>query len=267
MKHIKDFKASNELRCYGIKVGRKVGAFEITQKELQSIVSGVKGADYKRFPTLSEAESYVFSGEKEAHLKGSEACVCCGFEMGADRNLVNVADVAHHLKLQEDPICVHVDGSYFYLGGNSVGCGIGVFFGPESKLNQAAPLSVVTKAGPRSCFRAEIAAAVRALQILSDFYPYPVIIRSDSKVLVNAMTTNKVETWLVNGWKNSRGTAVRNWDLLEALLLLIRRRRAPVTFEYVQGHAKNLFNDMADWLAKQGAQTDIGYQYLPPLQL
>ncbi|KAJ9072750.1 Ribonuclease H1 [Entomophthora muscae] len=186
--------------------------------------------------------------------------------MNPDRSLVKRVDIKLHLKLQQDPIIVYVDGSFFPQGDSSVGCGIGVFFGQESCLNEAAPLSSVTKAGPRSCFRAEIAAAVRALQILAQFPSYPIIIRSDSLVLVSTMTTNKVEEWMVNRWKNQYGKTVRNWDLLEELLLLIRRRDMPVLFEHVKAHASNTFNNMADWLAKQGAQIDIGYCYLPPIQ-
>lgn len=238
----------------------------MTQRELQNLVKGVKGAEYKRFPSLREAEVFVFGEDEEFPSPASQSCSCCGFEMDSNRTLIKAADIKLHLQLHQEPICVYVDGSYFSQGESSVGCGIGVFFGQESSLNEAAPLSSVTKAGPRSCFRAEIAAAVRALQILSRHPSYPIIVRSDSLVLVSTMSSNKIETWLINRWKNAKGKTVRNWDLLEALLLLIRRRDAPVTFEYIKAHAQNASNNMADWLAKQGAQIDIGYSYLPPVQ-
>lgn len=45
-----------------------------------------------------------------------------------------------------------------------------------------------------------------------------VIIKSDSEYLVKGIT-ERIYTWMDNGWINSRNSRVTNWDLWELLLM------------------------------------------------
>lgn len=46
---------------------------------------------------------------------------------------------------------------------------------------------------------------------------------------------------------------MKNTDMIRHLLVLLRRRAAPVKFKYVRGHAGHAGNEAADGLARNGA--------------
>lgn len=93
--------------------------------------------------------------------------------------------------------------------------------------------------------RMELRAVIEGLQALTE--PCSVTLYSDSAYVVNAFHRRWLETWQQNGWQNSRGEPVKNSDLWQALLPLVKRHT--VRFVKVKGHSDNRWNEHADQLA------------------
>ncbi|ADQ07103.1 Ribonuclease H [Caldicellulosiruptor hydrothermalis 108] len=94
--------------------------------------------------------------------------------------------------------------------------------------------------------RMELKAVVEALKALKE--PCKVIIYSDSAYIVNAVNQNWIEKWQKNGWKTSEKEEVKNIDLWNELIELLKIHK--VTFEKVKGHADNELNNLCDRIAR-----------------
>ena len=97
--------------------------------------------------------------------------------------------------------------------------------------------------------RMELLAAVMGLAALKE--PCRVELYTDSKYLASAITQDWISGWLANGWKNSAKKPVKNRDLWESLLPLLKRHK--VSFHWVKGHAGHPENERCDILAKEWA--------------
>ncbi|WPX10040.1 ribonuclease HI [Anaerocellum danielii] len=94
--------------------------------------------------------------------------------------------------------------------------------------------------------RMELKAVVEALKALKE--PCKVVIYSDSAYIVNAVNQNWIEKWQKNGWKTSEKEEVKNIDLWNELIELLKIHK--VTFEKVKGHADNELNNLCDRIAR-----------------
>lgn len=81
-----------------------------------------------------------------------------------------------------------------------------------------------------------------------------IIIYSDSAYCINALSQNWLENWEKNDWKNKKGENVKNVELWKDLFFLLKKIRAKIQYEKVQGHSGNVFNDRVDKLAKEATQ-------------
>ncbi len=114
--------------------------------------------------------------------------------------------------------------------------------------------------------RMEIMAAIAGLEALPD--PMPVVLHSDSKYVVDAMTLGWARSWQQGGWIRKGGKRVPNADLWERLLELDDRHT--VTYRWVRGHSGDRLNERADALSYAAIEDhdkleDVGY--LDPLGL
>ena len=100
--------------------------------------------------------------------------------------------------------------------------------------------------------RMEIMAAIVGLAALKR--PCQVILYSDSRYLVDAMSKGWVRRWQANGWMRDRENRAKNVDLWQKLL----HSAAPhqVTWRWVRGHAANQCNNRCDHLATTAARQD-----------
>ncbi len=98
--------------------------------------------------------------------------------------------------------------------------------------------------------RMEIAAALEAVRAL----PGELEVVSDSTYVVHCFRDRWWEGWLARGWKTSAKRPVKNRDLWEPLIELMRDR-GDVTFRWVKGHSDDPMNDLVDRLAVEAATT------------
>lgn len=103
--------------------------------------------------------------------------------------------------------------------------------------------------------RMEIYAAIAALEALRE--PCEVMLYSDSRYLVDAVSKHWLSAWKRRGWKKQDNEPVLNVDLWQKLMQLMEIHK--VTFHWVKGHASNEFNNRCDELARGaiGAETKL----------
>ena len=93
--------------------------------------------------------------------------------------------------------------------------------------------------------RMELLAAIVALEKLKE--PCEVTLKSDSKYLVNAFNENWIETWVKKDFRRGTTQEVKNIDLWERLLKLVKIHS--VKFIWVKGHSLDIENERCDELA------------------
>ena len=75
---------------------------------------------------------------------------------------------------------------------------------------------------------------------------------SDSAYVVNSITNGWIYGWAKNGWKKADNKPVKNRELWEELLSLLKKHE--VEFFKVKGHADDELNNRCDFLARAEAE-------------
>lgn len=92
--------------------------------------------------------------------------------------------------------------------------------------------------------------------------PCNVEVISDSKYVIDAFNQHWIDSWIMNGWRNSQKKPVKNRDLWERLLEAMKPHT--VSFTWVKGHNAHPENERCDKLAVNAYNgdellTDTGY--------
>ena len=97
--------------------------------------------------------------------------------------------------------------------------------------------------------RMELTAVLEAVRSLEG----PLEVFSDSTYVVNCFRDRWWEGWIRRGWRNSQKKPVANRDLWEPLIELVLARE--IELIWVKGHSGNRWNDEADRLATEAADS------------
>ncbi len=100
--------------------------------------------------------------------------------------------------------------------------------------------------------RMELLAVIIGLEALTR--PCNVQLYSDSQYVVKAFNDRWIDSWLKNGWKNSKKEPVKNVDLWKRLLEA--KKPHNVEFIWVKGHNGHEMNERCDILATTAADGD-----------
>jgi len=110
--------------------------------------------------------------------------------------------------------------------------------------------------------RMEMMAVITALEeIEGDDMNRPIVVHSDSQYTINGITKGWAKNWRKRGWIKSDGKPALNPDLWKQMLE-ITERLPKLTFQWVKGHAGDVFNERADELANGAAQDLSGDEML-----
>jgi ribonuclease HI len=139
-------------------------------------------------------------------------------------------------------VILHCDGSCSGNPGPGGWAVILVYRVHERELSGSAPKTTNN--------RMELTAPIEGFRALKE--SCAVTVRTDSRYLVNAFANNWLDGWQRQVWKNRRGQSVPNRDLWEALLA--EAARHDVTWEWVEGHAGDLFNERCHSMAVAACQ-------------
>ncbi|KAI0984116.1 hypothetical protein GJ496_003080 [Pomphorhynchus laevis] len=141
---------------------------------------------------------------------------------------------------------VYTDGCCINNGKNGAVSGIGVYWHEGSSFNVSERLP-----GKQTNNRAEIHAAIRALEQCISLNKSSITIRTDSQFMIDCMT-KWIGKWKSNGWRLSTGEPVKNRSDLEELDRLCYQ--VDVAWQHVPGHSGDFGNEKADQLAREGAR-------------
>ncbi len=90
--------------------------------------------------------------------------------------------------------------------------------------------------------RMELKAAIEGLRVVGELKA-AISICTDSAYLKNGITV-WIKKWLVNGWKSSAGSPVKNIDLWKELHDL--SNNLLLSWQWVKAHSGDFYNEMAD---------------------
>jgi ribonuclease HI len=204
------------MKLYAVKKGRQTGIFN-TWNECKLQVDGYKGAQYKSFSTISDAEEYM-SYSPPIIIKNKNS----------------------YLKIWTDGSCID-NGCELSIAG------IGVFFNKDDSRNLSERFSLPRPTNQRS----ELHAIRRALDQVPNNIDVEII--SDSKYSIQCVT-EWIHSWKKNNWNKN---TVVNRDLIEDLHNKITSRSGDTIFSHVYSHSGIYGNEDADQLAALGCSKDL----------
>ncbi len=224
------------MKFYAVAAGRTTGIFT-SWPAAKAQVEGFSGAVYKSFKTREEAESFL-----------ADPVLGTGTGTKKTASGKKTKDPGHTGSDKDWPegtIVVYTDGSAI---GNPGPGGYGAVIqkhpdGPAKELSGGYRHTTNN--------RMEMTAVIKALQTLQGTGS-PVVVHSDSRYVVDALTRGWASGWEKRGWKRSNGQPALNPDLWEQLLPLVRS--LDVKFVWVRGHSGNPLNERCDELANTAAR-------------
>ena len=101
--------------------------------------------------------------------------------------------------------------------------------------------------------RMELLGVIKGLEALNE--PCHVVLTSDSKYVIDALSLGWAEKWKQNGWKRNKKDAALNPDLWEQLLNLTTIHE--MEYNWVKGHAGHPENERCDKMAVEYYQKFI----------
>jgi len=121
--------------------------------------------------------------------------------------------------------------------------------------DNAAPFERFGSCGKATNQFAELIAFIRAVEETA--IGAEVKVFTDSRYVVDGVNS-WIKSWRKNGWKNTKGKPIANFDLWSRINVLIQDRK--VTAHWVKGHNGHPLNERADELANLGAtgRTHLG---------
>ncbi|QGG48669.1 Ribonuclease H [Heliorestis convoluta] len=98
--------------------------------------------------------------------------------------------------------------------------------------------------------RMEMMAVIKALEALKE--PCQVVIYSDSRYVVDAMSKGWAKRWRSQNWMRDKKNRALNADLWAQLLSLDEKHE--IEYRWVRGHAGDKENERCDYLATEAAR-------------
>jgi len=241
-----------QAKFYAVLKGHEPGIY-LTWDACREQVDGYPGADFKAFPTRSGAEEYLGivrpPQKRDGALIHEDQIVIPQF---VPAPLVHT-EVTKQVIIYSDGACIRNPGPGGY----------GVVI---SYKNQRRELSAGFRLTTNN--RMEILGCIIGLQALKE--ACAVVVYSDSRYVVDAMSKSWAVKWRKNNWKrrdeHGNSKDVLNRDLWIQMLDLCDKHR--IKFEWVRGHAGNEGNERCDQLARAaatGAALGIDVEYEKPI--
>ncbi len=212
-------------KFYAVKQGRKTGLFT-TWDDCKAQVQGYSGAIYKSFPTLQEAQQYLWGNDagdpstSKVHPKAQQApaAVGDGEPLPAEGEMV-----------------AYVDGS-FHLQKKMFAYGAVIFY--HEKEYRFAGSDADAELAEMRNVAGEIRGAEKAMAFA---------LEQGAKVLHIYHDYEGIARWCTGEWQAKKmGT-----QQYRAFYQNARKQGLVVQFHKVKGHSGDKYNDLADQLAKE----------------
>jgi len=210
--------------------------------QAQEQVKGFPGAVYKSFPTAGMAKEWLDSVpgyHPDVMAKLQEMTPGQITKSAASNGKGRSSSVAsgHHEDLAKGKSVVYTDGGC--LGNPGPGGYAAVVLKGDARKELSAGFRRTTNN------RMEVLACIVGLESLPT--GTDVVVISDSKYTVDAMTKGWAKKWRSKNWMRTPAESAKNPDLWKRMLEVCEERK--VTFLWVKGHAGNEENERCDVLA------------------
>lgn len=212
-------------KFYAVKQGRKPGVYT-SWTDCKMQVDGFSGASYKSFPTKQEAEAFV-SGV--SNLKKEM------FTQEKQTTQKSIPDISDILSSKDSKVAVsYVDGSYYDRTKEFSYGAVIAYQGEEyhfsKKVEDASLVSMRNVAG-------EIKGAECAMRFAVEHHCEELYIYHDYEGIAK---------WCLGEWKTNKEGTKSYKAYYESIQELLH-----IHFVKVKGHSNDIYNDLADRLAKQ----------------
>lgn len=203
---------------YAVRKGKTPGIYR-TWEECKSQIDGVSGAIFKGFSTLEEAEAYI---------RGEEAVPSPPVKQPKGKEVGEPM-----VSVSEDEAVAYVDGSYNAETGE-YSCGVVFLFqGEETHL----------------CKKGEDAELAEMRNVAGEIFGAGLAMAEAVRLGIGKLTIyhdyQGIASWCLGEWKtNKEGTRAYKayYDSLKDTV--------EISFKKVKGHSGDVYNEMADKLAK-----------------
>lgn len=226
-------------KYYAVRKGRQAGIYS-DWDSCKSQVEGFAGAQYKSFSTREDAAQYL-AGQNSA---------------AADAGKKTPRESSPPEPIPAGHVVIYADGACSGNPGRG-GYGTVVLYGDQRRELSAGFRRTTNN-------RMEILGCIAGLDAIEE--RSDIMIFSDSKYVVDAVTKGWAETWRSRGWNrkvDGELIPASNADLWARMLDLCEWHR--VKFRWVRGHDGNVENERCDELARAAAASenlglDTGYE-------
>ncbi len=220
-------------KYYAVANGKQTGIFN-SWSVTEPLVKGYRGAKYKSFKTLHEAQQYLgqITPDKVSNpLYPSNSDNNC--------NVIFEESINNSIIVYTDGSCANKRGGYGYL----------VIYN-----DMVVPVSGRVPNYPTTNQVAELYAIYAMLSHVIQHYKDIIIqngllVFTDSKYSIGCLTEWHY-AWIRNGWRNSKGESVANQKLIQSILNLSVGLK--IEYRHVKAHNGDRFNEWADQLASEG---------------
>lgn len=245
---------------YAVAKGRCAGIYS-SWSECLSQVDGFKHNSFKGLNTLAEAVNFMVTAglsvqeidivetEGEVKMKRSLLSVkpnimeeISNFDAKTESEATSGSP--DELQQEQGVQCISIDGSCKKNGTENAVAGFGIFWGDNHPNNISED---IPDTDPQTNQTAELTAAVRAVQQVSELGIERVCIQTDSAYVHKGITC-WINNWMANGWKTAQGAEVKHRVLWESLS--DHCKKVDVRWKHVKGHAGDPGNEAADKLSK-----------------
>jgi ribonuclease HI len=241
---------SKKKQFYAVVEGRKPGIYTYWKGAggAAEQVVGYPEARYKGFYTPEEARLWLERLSRDPRYANARELLVEFEKMASSPEAVEAEQF-----LREGKVLMFTDGGAV---GNPGPGGYGVvlrFVDHKKELSGGFRHTTNNRMEVMACI-----VGLRALKKNSD-----VVIYSDSRYLINAMTKGWARKWRENDWRDSKGNPVKNRDLWEQLLSLSEKHS--VEFKWIGGHVGIPDNERCDELVQEAIRKkrlaiDVGYE-------
>ena len=214
---------------YAVAKGRCAGIYS-SWSECLSQVDGFKHNSFKGFSTLAEAVNFMVTAglsvqeidivvtEGEVKMKRSLLSVKPNImeeisNFDAKTESEETSGSPDELQQEQGVQCISIDGSCKENGTENAVAGFGIFWGDNHPNNISED---IPDTDPQTNQTAELTAAVRAVQQVSELGIERVCIQTDSAYVHKGITC-WINNWMANGWKTAQGAEVKHRVLWESL--------------------------------------------------